>query len=144
MDYFTLQNATLALLGIVTLALILSAIVLYRHVTLANVKTDIANVETEVATVSRSLFSKITDRMRMVIWLAFGLAAYAASLFVGPSNPVIQTTLYKIGHVTTLAWIGYWISRHSVGRITTTATQGDKLSRALVVGAVIIAGSLGL
>jgi hypothetical protein len=86
----------------------------------------------------------ILDKFRMAIWLAFGLAAYAASLFIGPGNPIIQTTLYKIGHVTTLAWIGYWISRNAIGRLDLTSDQGDKLGRALVMGAVIIAGSLGL
>lgn len=86
----------------------------------------------------------ILDKLRMIIWLALGLLAYLASMAVGPSNPIVQTTLYKIGHVTTLAFIGYWISRKAIGRIDITSDQGDKLARALVMGSVIIAGSLGL
>jgi hypothetical protein len=86
----------------------------------------------------------VLDKFRMAAWLAFGIAAYFASIAVGPDNPVIQTTLYKIGHVTTLAWIGYWISRNAIGRLDLTSDTGDKLGRAIVMGAVIIAGSLGL
>jgi hypothetical protein len=86
----------------------------------------------------------LLDRLRMAFWLLAGVLCYALSLVVGPDNPVIQTTLYKIGHVTTLAWIGYWISRNAIGRLDLTSDQGDKLGRALVMGAVIIAGSLGL
>ncbi len=86
----------------------------------------------------------ILDKFRMAVWLAAGIVAYLLSLYVGPANPIIQTTLYKVGHVTTLAWIGYWISRNAIGRLDTTSDQGDKLGRALVMGAVIVAGSLGL
>ncbi|WP_124646237.1 hypothetical protein [Burkholderia sp. Bp8990] len=84
------------------------------------------------------------DKFRMVAWLIAGLLAYFASSYVGPSNPILQTTLYKIGHVTTLAWIGYWISRNAIGRLDVTSDTGDKLGRAIVLGAVILAGSLGL
>lgn len=90
------------------------------------------------------MLTTILDKFRMAIWLAFGILAYLASLAVGPDNPIIQTTLYKVGHVTTLAWIGYWISRNAIGRLDLTSDTGDKLGRALVMGAVIIAGSLGL
>lgn len=90
------------------------------------------------------MITTILDKFRMAIWLAFGIVAYLLSLYVGPANPIIQTTLYKVGHVTTLAWIGYWISRNAIGRLDLTSDQGDKLGRALVMGAVIIAGSLGL
>lgn len=90
--------------------------------------------------------SKALDRMRMITWLIFGLALYLASWFAGNDHPFIQTILYKTGHVTTLAWVGYWISRHAVGRISQTAktTEGQYLARAIIIAGVIIAGSLGL
>lgn len=107
----------------------------------ADVKTDVAKVEADI---KQTFTAKVLDKLRMVIWLVIGLGAYTASVLVGPSDPIVQTTLYKIGHVTVLAWIGYWIARNAIGRLDTTSTQGDKLGRALVMGAVIIAGSLGL
>jgi len=118
------------------------------------VETDAINVEAKteavvaetVAAVEQHLtfLSKLTDKMRMIVWLVAGVLLYFASIAVGPGEPIIQTTLYKLGHVTILAWVGYWISRHALGRVSTGATDGDKLARALVMAGVIIAGSLGL
>lgn len=88
--------------------------------------------------------NKIFDKFRMLIWLLLGLALYAASHLIGAENPAWQTVAYKLGHVTTLAWFGYWISRMAVGRINHISDPGDRLSRAVIVAGVIIAGSLGL
>jgi RimJ/RimL family protein N-acetyltransferase len=85
-----------------------------------------------------------SDRLRMISWLALGIALYAVSIIAGPERPLIQTTLYKFGHVTTLAFIGYWISRHALGRVSADPSLGNILGRAIVMGAVVIAGSLGL
>jgi hypothetical protein len=92
------------------------------------------------------IMTKALDRLRMITWLIFGLALYLASWFAGTDHPFIQTILYKTGHVTTLAWIGYWIARHAIGRIglASKPTDGEYLARAIIVAGVIIAGSLGL
>lgn len=87
---------------------------------------------------------KYQDFTRMTAWLAAGLALYAAALITGPEHPAVQTVFYKLGHVTTLAWVGYWISRQAVGRLDTKPNPTDRLARAVLVGAVIIAGSMGL
>jgi hypothetical protein len=82
----------------------------------------------------------------MAAWLACGLALYFASAALGPQWPAWQTVLYKLGHVTTLAWVGYWIARQAIGRLDDTqrTTSTDRLARAVVMAGVIIAGSLGL
>lgn len=155
MNFLTPQNAAICLIAFFPIAIVaLIALVVYvaHKLPAGSVSTDIKTVETDVTTavatletkLKTSLLAKLSDKARMVIWLLFGIAAYAASLYAGPANPVIQTTLYKIGHVTTLAWIGYWIARHSLGRISTGSTPQDRIGRALLVGAVIVAGSLGL
>ncbi len=86
------------------------------------------------------------DKLRMIIWLQLGLLFYGLSWAVGNDLPAVQTVFYKIGHVTTLAWVGYWISRQMLGRIDRgSAPEPHEIgARAILVGAIIIAGSLGL
>ncbi|MEJ0004430.1 MAG: hypothetical protein WDN30_14405 [Pararobbsia sp.] len=154
MIQFSLQQITIALAAFIALALVAVLVYIIRRLPSTTIAADTKAVEGDIvkavdtaitdAKTELSALAKIADKLRMSIWLVLGIACYVASIYVGPSNPVVQTTLYKIGHVTTLAWIGYWIARKGVGRVDATATQGDKLARALVIGAVIIAGSLGL
>ena len=103
-------------------------------------------VFTHSPTTLDNIMSKALDRMRMITWFIFGLALYLASWFAGNDHPFMQTILYKTGHVTTLAWVGYWIARHAIGRIglNSKPTDGEYLARAIIVAGVIIAGSLGL
>lgn len=85
------------------------------------------------------------DKLRMVVWLALGVALYtAALLLIGTDYPALQTIFYKAGHVTTLAWIGYWISRCALGRVTGSSSPTDRMARAIVMAGVIVAGSMGL
>lgn len=85
------------------------------------------------------------DLQRMWLWLAIGVALYATSIgLVGLNSPAVQTIFYKIGHVTTLAWVGYWISRQALGRVTGSSSPTDRLARAVVIAGVIMAGSMGL
>lgn len=88
---------------------------------------------------------KITnDIQRMAAWLALGLAAYACAAMIGPELPAIQTVFWKIGHVTTLAWVGYWVGRQALGRLEFGASGLDRLARAVIMAGVIMAGSMGL
>lgn len=80
----------------------------------------------------------------MIVWLLIGILLYVASAMLGPQHPATQTVLYKLGHVTTLAWVGYWIARNAVGRITASSPPLDRLARAVLIAGVVIAGSLGL
>ena len=85
-----------------------------------------------------------TDLARMMTWLAFGLVLYGCAALAGVNNPAIQTVLYKLGHVTTLSWVGYWVARHALGRISLYATDSDRLSRSILMGSIVIAGSMGI
>lgn len=85
-----------------------------------------------------------SDLHRMATWLALGLAAYACAALVGPDAPAIQTVFWKIGHVTTLAWVGYWVGRQALGRLEAGASGLDRLARAVIMAGVIMAGSMGL
>lgn len=81
---------------------------------------------------------------RMIGWLVAGLALYACAYLAGSNLPAVQTVFYKLGHVTTLAWVGYWISRQMLGRINNNSDNTDRIARAILAGCVIIAGSMGL
>lgn len=87
----------------------------------------------------------LQDRLRMVVWLLFGLAFYVAVLLIdGTTYPTVQVTLQKLGHVTTFAWVGYWIARSALGRVHAASTSSDRLARAVVIAGVILAGLTGL
>lgn len=86
----------------------------------------------------------IIDKFRMLAWLILGCLLYTASHLVGQDLPQLQTILYKLGHVTTLAWVGYWISRNALGRIDLTTCSTQYLARAILIAGVVIAGSIGL
>ncbi len=90
------------------------------------------------------MIRKHFDRLRMLAWLVVGLAMYAVSIAIGIDYPAAQTVAYKLGHVTTLAWVGYWIARHAIGRLVDNSLPTDRLARAVLIGSVIIAGSMGL
>lgn len=81
---------------------------------------------------------------RMFGWLIAGLVMYACAYLTGQAYPAMQTVFYKLGHVTTLAWFGYWISRQMLGRIDQDSSAIDSIARAILAGCVIIAGSMGL
>ncbi len=85
------------------------------------------------------------DPQRMLLWLTAGVLLYYVALaIVGPNSPAVQTIFYKVGHVTTLAWVGYWVSRQALGRVTGSSSPTDRLARAVIIAGVIIAGSMGL
>lgn len=91
-----------------------------------------------------TMAKKLSNASRMGIWLVLGLALYVLSHLVGQDLPAVQTILYKLGHVTTLAWVGYWIARQSVGRLDAISNPNERLARAVLMAGVIIAGSIGL
>ena len=85
-----------------------------------------------------------TEPFRMIAWLLAGLALYAASMAVGASFPQAQVALWKAGNATTFGWIGYWMARTAIGRVNDISREGDLLARAILMGAVVVAGALGL
>jgi hypothetical protein len=97
----------------------------------------------------------LTDKLRMITWLLIGLSLYAAASYIGgftvtvgavpvAKYPIAQIVCQKLGNVTTFAWFGYQIARGALGRITSRSTAGDRQARAIVIGAAILAGALGI
>jgi hypothetical protein len=80
---------------------------------------------------------------RMLWWLA--LAAFFYVLATVIQQPQLETACWKLGHITSGAFLGYWIDRHLFGRYTSDfAATPRALSRAIVVGCAIIGMAFGL
>lgn len=97
----------------------------------------------------------LADKLRMIIWLLVGLALYASASYIGtitvfagaipvPKYAIAQVACQKLANVTMFSWFGYQVARGALGRLTTRSTAGDRQARAIVVGAAIIAGALGI
>lgn len=81
---------------------------------------------------------------RMLPWALLALVLYLAALQV--PQPQIQTLLWKLGHITLGANVGYWIDRTAF-RDRYDFEHPDPvraMSRAVVVAAAILGLSLGL
>jgi hypothetical protein len=80
----------------------------------------------------------------MLPWALLAAVLYAIALNI--PQPQIQTLLWKLGHITLGANVGYWIDRTAFGdRIDPQHVDPTRaLSRAIVVAAAILGLSLGL
>lgn len=85
------------------------------------------------------------DWTRMIAWFGIGVALYMLSVLAAPFPPA-QVIFYKAGHVTTLAWIGYWVARGALGRLNVDSDSHpvEYVARAILMGCVILGGSMGL
>ena len=87
------------------------------------------------------------ELLRMVVWALSGVVLYSCSVLLGSEYPQAQVVLYKLGHVTILSWVGYWVARMALGRINHEADATFALAlvaRAILMAGVILAGSTGL
>jgi len=82
------------------------------------------------------------DKFRMVSWLLLAIAFYTSAVFC--TQPQIQTALWKMGHITIGAFLGYWADRHLIGRMNFASSPGRMVSRAIIVAAAIIGMASGL
>jgi hypothetical protein len=83
------------------------------------------------------------DRTRMLSWLLLSFLLYALALMI--SQPVqVQTLLWKAGHVTVAAHLGYWVDRHAFGRVTAGDSDTRRMARAIVIAGAMLAMSMGL
>lgn len=83
------------------------------------------------------------DYSRMIPWLLMATCFYIAAILV--QQPQIETGLWKAGHITSGAYLGYWIDRHLFGRYNHDDVVTNRiLARALVVGACVFGMALGL
>lgn len=85
---------------------------------------------------------KQADLYRMLHWLVIALALYAAALLT--TQPQLQTGLWKLGHITTGAFAGYWVDRNLYGRVNSGSESGRLIARALIVVACVLGMALGL
>ena len=82
------------------------------------------------------------DWNRMLAWVAISAIFYAAALtFV---DPVLQTLALKLGNVTLAGNVGYWLSRTALGRVYQESSAQEKVARAIIMGAAMIAVALGM
>lgn len=92
-----------------------------------------------------SIDMKDNDKLRMMQWLLVALAFYLLAMFVVTSaQPQLQTALWKCGNVTLGSFLGYWLDRNALGRVTPYSTEGRQVSRAIVMGAAVLGLALGL
>lgn len=82
------------------------------------------------------------DKLRMFEWLL--LAAFFYALAVMVVQPQLETGLWKAGHITSGAFIGYWMDRNLNGRIISPPSDQRLLVRAIVVAAAILGMAFGL
>lgn len=84
------------------------------------------------------------DKLRMIEWALAAAMFYSLAMLVGSDYPQLQTGLWKAGHITSGAFLGYWIDRKLNMRITETPTVGRLAVRAWIVAAAIIGMAFGL
>jgi len=87
------------------------------------------------------------DKLRMAQWLFIALAFYAAAMLLAHADalPRMQTVMYKLGHQTIAAHVGYWIDRSAFRkRISCGSHPLSEIRRAIVMAACMLAVALGL
>lgn len=82
--------------------------------------------------------------LRMLQWLILAAGFYIAAILT--DQPQLQTGLWKAGHITLGAYLGYWIDCHLFGhfRPTTETCTYRALARAIIVSAAILGMAFGL
>ncbi|MBU1692291.1 MAG: putative holin [Gammaproteobacteria bacterium] len=85
---------------------------------------------------------------RMIEWLLISLALLALIYWVSPQQ--LPVVIYKLALLTTSAWVAYWIDRTLFPYARPDASNmmwlqvAGQIRRAIIVGAAMIAVSIGL
>lgn len=84
------------------------------------------------------------DKLRMAHWAVFSGLIYLAAMYV--AQPQLQIVLWKIGHITVAAFVGYWIDRNVFrdSRIHSNSLPMLQVRRAIIIGAAMLAISMGM
>lgn len=88
------------------------------------------------------------SKYRMIEWLLISLGLLAVIAFTAPQQ--LPVVIYKLALVTSGAWVAYWIDRRLFPyarpdeSIYQTIQTTAMLRRAIIVGASMIAVSIGL
>lgn len=83
------------------------------------------------------------DKLRMLGWLMLAGALYLSAVAF-KTDAQLSTGLWKAGHVTAGAFLGYWAYRARFGRITPASSDGRIIAAAIVMAACIIGLAFGL
>jgi hypothetical protein len=88
------------------------------------------------------------DYLRMAQWFMLSVVAYVVATLLfniavpgSPSGmyPRVQAILWKCGHLNMAAFMGYWIGRTRLGRLTPESSDLKHLSHAIVIGCALVA-----
>lgn len=77
------------------------------------------------------------DKLRMSEWSVIAIILLGVIAWVAPQQ--VPVVIYKAALVTLFAHIGYWIHRRGF-----LNGRDDDLSRAIIIGAVVLAGAMAL
>lgn len=80
--------------------------------------------------------------LRMTPFALVSIACYALALNVADIQ--IQTLLWKIGHITVAAHVGYWIDVAALGHVTGEDQDTRRVARALIIAGAMLAIAMGL
>lgn len=84
------------------------------------------------------------SKLRMVAWLMLAVILYVLAIVL-KDMPQVSTGLWKAGHITSGAYLGYWVDRHLYGRVVAAHdSDGRLLARAIVIAACVIGMAFGL
>lgn len=86
----------------------------------------------------------VPKKYRMFSYLIFSAILYGLAMIV--TQPQLQIVLWKAGHITIGAFIGYWIDRavfHDI-RIRADSPPLEQLRRAIIVAAAMWSAAAGL
>lgn len=102
---------------------------------------------------------QLADKARMLQWLLLALLAYLIAMLLAQMPaatdagmlPRLQVVLWKIGHLTLSAWVGYWIDRAAFpgGRLPDNDFQMRApdlfyIRRAIVIAATMLAFGMAI
>lgn len=84
------------------------------------------------------------NKLRMFQYLIISAILYVAAAHV--VQPQMQIILWKSGHITVGAFLGYWIDRAAfpTNRIAPSTVPLEQIRRALIVAAAVLASAMGL
>jgi hypothetical protein len=83
-----------------------------------------------------------TDKVRMIHWIMFAAVFYILAAMA--HHPQLQTGLWKAGHITSGAFMGYWIDRNLFDRVTGESVGSRLIARAVIVAAAVVGMAFGL
>ncbi len=87
----------------------------------------------------------MSERFRMLQWLAAAAFFYGVALLVFSTQPQLQTLCWKLGNVTIASYVGYKVDVHAFRKHIEAYSPGlEQIRRAIIIAAAMLAIGLGL